>query len=58
VIANDLSPAAVEVIKRNVKINGFAEEGAAKASTPAISTSGELTSTSKAKVQVHEADAW
>ncbi len=57
-IANDLSPAAVEVIKRNVKINGLAEEGAAKDSTPATSTSGGLTLTSKAKVQVHEADAW
>ena len=50
VIANDLSPAAVEVMRRNVKINGLADY-----SETAIEASA---SPSEAKVQINEADAW
>lgn len=50
VIANDLSPAAVEVMKRNVNINGLAED----TKTAVVGS----TSPSKTKVQVNEGDAW
>jgi tRNA G26 N,N-dimethylase Trm1 len=45
VIANDLSPAAVEAMRRNVEVNGLAED-----SETATPLSG--------KVHINEADAW
>lgn len=47
VIANDLSPAAVDVMKRNVAVNGLTVEA-----------NGSESSTAQAKVQVNEGDAW
>lgn len=47
VIANDLSPAAVKVMKRNVAANGLTD-GANEAES----------SIPQAKVQVNEGDAW
>ena len=47
VIANDLSPAAVNVMKRNVAVNGLSVEANESES-----------STAQAKVQVNEGDAW
>ena len=49
-IANDLSPAAVEAMRRNVKVNGLAEDGETTLEASA--------SPSKAKVHINEADAW
>ena len=54
VIANDLSPSAVEVIKRNVKINDLVEEGGA---IPEV-TSETSSPTSSVRVRVHQGDAW
>jgi len=45
VIANDLSPAAVNIMKRNVAVNGLAADESES-------------STAQAKVQVNEGDAW
>ena len=50
VIANDLSPAAVNVMKRNVAINGLSDEVVEPGSSIAQST--------QAHVQVNEGDAW
>jgi tRNA (guanine26-N2/guanine27-N2)-dimethyltransferase len=50
VIANDLSPAAVDVMKRNVALNGLGNEVVESESSIAHST--------HAKVQVNEGDAW
>jgi hypothetical protein len=47
VIANDLSPAAVNVMKRNVAVNGLSDEANESES-----------SILQAKVQVNEGDAW
>ena len=47
VIANDLSPAAVNVMKRNVAVNGLTVEA-----------NGSESSTEQARVQVNEGDAW
>ena len=47
VIANDLSPAAVNAMKRNVAANGLTVEA-----------DGPESSTAQAKVQVNEGDAW
>ena len=47
VIANDLSPAAVKVMKRNVAVNGLTD----------VSNEAE-TSIAQAKVKVNEGDAW
>ena len=47
VIANDLSPAAVNVMKRNVAVNGLSVEANESESSIA-----------QAKVQVNEGDAW
>jgi len=50
VIANDLSPAAVEAMRRNVKVNGLAED---------CETANEASaSPSTGKVHIKEADAW
>ena len=48
VIANDLSPAAVNVMKRNVAVNGLSYE---------VNNESE-SSIAQAKVQVNEGDAW
>ena len=50
VIANDLSNAATEVMKKNVDINGFSE----KPADPDVSGSKPTL----AKVVVNEGDAW
>lgn len=47
VIANDLSPAAVHVMKRNIALNGLGDEVVDSESSIA-----------QAKVQVNEGDAW
>ena len=47
VIANDLSPAAVNIMKRNVAVNGLT-----------VGANGSESSTAQAKVQVNEGDAW
>lgn len=47
VIANDLSPAAVNVMKRNVAVNSLNYEA-----------NGSESSIAQAKVQVNEGDAW
>jgi len=49
VIANDLSPAAVEAMRRNVKANGLADSETANEAS---------TSPSTGKVLINEADAW
>lgn len=50
VIANDLSPAAVNAMKRNVAINGLGDE--------VIESESSITCGTQAKVQVNEGDAW
>lgn len=50
VIANDLSPAAVNVMKRNVAINGLGDE--------VIESESSIACGTQAKVQVNEGDAW
>jgi tRNA (guanine26-N2/guanine27-N2)-dimethyltransferase len=49
VIANDLSPAAVNVMKRNVAVNGLSYDSEVNESESSIA---------QAKVQVNEGDAW
>jgi len=50
VIANDLSPGAVEAMKRNIAINGFEEYDPASTS----SKNGNA----KQMVHINEGDAW
>ena len=52
VIANDLSPAAVEAMRRNIELNDLHE----KEITPAESSSEKVIRL--AKVRVNEGDAW
>ena len=52
VIANDLSPAAVEAMRRNIELNDLHE----KEITPAESSSEKVIR--PAKVRVNEGDAW
>ena len=70
VLANDLSPAAVEAIKRNVELNDLHEHEASLVSAPteASETAGGAdahtehkerhTKKIPAKVQINEGDAW
>lgn len=50
VIANDLSPAAVNVMKRNVAVNGLGDE--------TVETESCIARGTQAKVHVNEGDAW
>jgi tRNA G26 N,N-dimethylase Trm1 len=53
VIANDLSSSAVDVMRKNVEINGLHEQ----IIESTVSGDSEAT-VKKAKVQVNEGDAW
>lgn len=53
VIANDLSPAAVEAMKRNIELNDLHE----KTEAP-VEDSVEAPRVRPAKVRVNEGDAW
>lgn len=71
VIANDLSPAAVEAIKRNVELNDLHEREAPVATTAVVKTAEEPEGSVAqqegkekppkkilAKVRINEGDAW
>ena len=53
VLANDLSPAAVEAMKRNVELNDLHEK-----TEPPEEGSSEQPRVRPAKVRVNEGDAW
>ena len=53
VIANDLSPAAVEAMRRNIELNDLHEKDEL-----AAGGSGGAPKTRPAKVRVNEGDAW
>ena len=53
VIANDLSPAAIEAMRRNVELNDLHEK-----EEPVPEGSSESPKIRPAKVRVNEGDAW